>query len=112
VLRGGIANLRPKALRPRRPDPGYRSNAWEAARGACTASRKCWQETAGGRRVEVTARVEAWLLGKLRRDGITVEIGSDPGGAQGTRGTIRLYVAAGLFYDVELAGVILAEGGG
>jgi GTPase len=25
--------------------------------------------------VEVTARVEAWLLGKLRRDGITVEIG-------------------------------------
>jgi GTPase len=26
--------------------------------------------------VEVTARVEAWLLGKLRRDGITVEIGA------------------------------------
>jgi 50S ribosomal subunit-associated GTPase HflX len=25
--------------------------------------------------VEVTARVEAWLLGKLRRDGIAVEIG-------------------------------------
>jgi len=25
--------------------------------------------------VEVTARVQAWLLGKLRRDGITVEIG-------------------------------------
>ena len=25
--------------------------------------------------VEVTARVEAWLLGKLRREGIDVEIG-------------------------------------
>jgi hypothetical protein len=25
--------------------------------------------------VEVTARVQAWLLGKLRRDGIGVEIG-------------------------------------
>jgi len=25
--------------------------------------------------VEVTARVQAWLLGKLRRDGVSVEIG-------------------------------------
>jgi hypothetical protein len=25
--------------------------------------------------VEVTARVQAWLLGKLRREGISVEIG-------------------------------------
>jgi GTP-binding protein HflX len=33
------------------------------------------QETQVDGVVEVTARVEAWLLGKLRRDGITVEIG-------------------------------------
>ena len=26
--------------------------------------------------VEVTARVEAWLLGKLRRDGVEVVLGS------------------------------------
>jgi len=26
--------------------------------------------------VEVTARVEAWLLGKLRREGVSVQIGS------------------------------------
>jgi 50S ribosomal subunit-associated GTPase HflX len=25
--------------------------------------------------VEITARVQAWMLGKLRRDGLTVEIG-------------------------------------
>ena len=28
--------------------------------------------------VEVTARVEAWLLGQLRREGIGVEIGFSP----------------------------------
>jgi len=26
--------------------------------------------------VEVTARVEAWLLGKLRREGVNVQIGT------------------------------------
>ena len=26
--------------------------------------------------VEVTARVDAWLLGKLRREGVSVQIGS------------------------------------
>jgi len=34
------------------------------------------QETQVDGVVEVTARVEAWLLGKLRREGIVVEIGS------------------------------------
>ncbi len=33
------------------------------------------QETQVDGVVEVTARVEAWLLGKLRRDGVSVEIG-------------------------------------
>jgi len=46
----------------------------QAARGAAPPV-EVLQEAHVDGVVEVTARVEAWLLGKLRRDGITVEIG-------------------------------------